>query len=240
MIETTTVEPIDPVLQELTMGLLSCSSQIAAEAAATFYRSNTFKFAGDDTWQPLYAFLSCIGDRNTSYLRDLEVGVSRSADLQADRFGLRDNRWGWPFGKVYPRCASETESILEQIVENSSPAIRYCFRALGKDGSALTLRVVLERGHFPVSDPWCFCAEEHLSWDSFWEIPVQVERLRREYSGDRVAVTWEGCVAKDVFGREGDLNGLGWELVDAKEEGDVFYDQQAQPESAVSFKLRRK
>lgn len=243
MTAITTIEPVDSILQELTLGLLSCSRQIAAEAAASFYRCNTFKFEGHDVWQPLYGFLRLIGDRNTNHLRDLEVGVDRLVEIQADRYGLRTEReHKWLFGNVYPRCSSETgpiDNFYERIVETASPAIRYCFRALGKNGPPLTLKMVMERGSFPFADPWLLSVQEAVSWLTYEKVPELVERFCGEYTSEQVTVIWLGSIDAGSFRkREGDLEGLGWEVIEAEESEISAWG--IEPNRVVDFKLRRR
>lgn len=217
MVQTITVDPIDPILKQLALGLLSCSRRIAPEAIATFYRFNTFRFAGHDTWQPMYRFLSTMGCCNRAHLRNLMAEVGRPAQLTRDRYGIHDLRpWHWHFDRVHLSCASEKD--LEVDVDYLSPAIEACFRILGKDGAALTLRLTLECGFLPGAKVW---RDEQIDdafrWDSL-EVPDLVERSRVDFTADRVAVLWEGLGLRDMFQeQQGVLESKGWEIVDARE-----------------------
>lgn len=213
-----------PVIYRLTMGLLSASKQIAREAAAVFYSSNTFVFAGPHTWDPLCSFLLTIGATNRSHLRKLEIGVSQpsrvtihpdgtlttdSLDFSWDRkvcspdnylrsYATGPNRWG------------------EVEVDDLSPAIEAVFRLLSHSEASLCLTLNMEVGCIP--GVTIVYEEGETTWGL--ELPDHIERMRlkfvsEENSGRSVEVRWRGRLRERLFSRyEGSFGEAGWDLVE--------------------------
>lgn len=61
--------------RDLVLGLLQCHPIISHEAAAIFYRGNTFSFHGYHSWRPINLWLESIGSYNQKYLTSLEISM---------------------------------------------------------------------------------------------------------------------------------------------------------------------
>jgi hypothetical protein len=72
LIESITLDPVHPILAPPTLAFMS---------EAIFYSLNTFRFAGREAWQPMYQWLSIIGEGARAYLRNLMVDVHRPKGL---------------------------------------------------------------------------------------------------------------------------------------------------------------
>lgn len=140
------------VLDELTLGLLECNRQITYEAAATLYRCNTFKFAGQSTWGPLYAFLRIIGETNRRSLRSLQLDIPMPNRLWQYSDGTCTTIDRWCVRQLIARPAylrDTSSSFMEGMVDNLDPAIEPCLRLLGSNRPSLTFRLNLERHYLP-------------------------------------------------------------------------------------------
>lgn len=188
----------------------------------------------------MYQFLRTIGKHNRAHLRSLIVEVGRPEQVTQDRYGKHDlQSWYWQFDRVHLSHAPEQDS--EAVVDYLSPAIEACFRILGKNGPTLTLRLILERGCLPGARIWFDeQIEDAYNWDRL-DVPDLVERSRRDFTADRVAVLWEGFSLRVLFReQQGVLESKGWEVVDAKEGEIPRKNSPWPPILTMLFTLRRK
>jgi hypothetical protein len=62
-------------LSLLTLNIFFCGKAISQEAAAVFYRKNTFSFLGHHNWDPIISWVETIGSQNIEYLSKLEINA---------------------------------------------------------------------------------------------------------------------------------------------------------------------
>jgi hypothetical protein len=164
-----------------------CSRQVAVGATATFYNLNTFRFAGHDAWQPMYQWLSIIGEEARAQLRNMTVEVQRPRRLTQDRHGSHKFydlfQLPWDFRRV--AFSYDSGKDAQEAVDYLSPAIEACFTILGKAEHTLTLILILPQNYLPDVEGWC------AFWDSL-AVPDHVERSRRKFTANRITVLWEG------------------------------------------------
>lgn len=219
-----TAKTVPAVLGSLTLGLLYCNRQISYEAAATLYRSNTFEFAGNCTWDPLYAFLQMIGEENRRSLRSLQLGIPMPKRLWQYPDGTRTTQDPWSVRKVVARPAylqNSSSLFKEGFVEDVDPAIEPCFRLLGSNRPSLTFRLNLRIHYLPGLDVSGDPYDEGFRWGL--ELPIMLEKYASELTssgsaGSLVDVLWRGeCDRKDFLEQQQRLLESGWIIVDMKE-----------------------
>lgn len=233
-----TIDGKDPILDEITLGLLRCQSLVSSEAAAAFYQINTFHFDGNEVWSPLYTFLKDIGDSNWDLLRNVSIAIAEPYKrIYQDRYGARISRHnGLPLldevhsvhSSAYPLLPRPSSPMLRGIrghpfarliprtefvsrpLQYFDPAIQACFRLLGSSGSCLTLQLKLLAG-IPGID-----VKLGLSVPSI-ALPNFIEGLREEFAGS-VAVLWN-CVGRRnaVTRQAGSIQARGWDIIEAKD-----------------------
>ena len=211
-------------LGHLTLGLLLCNRQISYEAAATFYRWNTFQFAGDSTWDPLYAFLQMIGENNRRSLRSLELDIPMPKMLWQHSDGTCTTLDKWCVRKVVARPAYEqksSSSFEEGLVEHLEPAIEACCRILGSNRPSLTFRLNLQRHYLPGME---VPGDEYDDSYRFGlELPTMIEKYRSGWTSSSsvdslVDVIWHGECSRDQFLEQRHLLlDSGWIIADQKE-----------------------
>ena len=218
-------DPNPPVIHNLTTGLLSTSKQIADEAAAVFYSSNTFVFAGPYTWDPLCSFLLTIGATNRSYLHRLEAGVSQpsTVTIHPDEtlttdpldFSSWDRKVCSP--DDYPRSYRTGPNRWGEVeVDDLSPAIEAVFRLLSHGRASLCLTLNMAAACIP--GVTILYEEGETTWGL--ELPDHVERMRLKFvSGENserwVEVRWRGRLREKLFSRyKGSFGEAGWDLLE--------------------------
>jgi hypothetical protein len=217
---TFTLQRPDAILDSLSTNLLICSSVVAAEAAAIFYKHNTFHFGRSEIWNPLYDFLDGIGDVNTGYLRNITAEISNPVYMQVDRHGISlfPYRYYNSFKQVHS-CGHSNKSNSHRAIHYLDPAIEAYFRILGENKSSLLLRLKLRRFILPGLEVFFDEGDDESSESPpclITAVPDFVERSRKAFA-DRVGVLWEG-VAKHLFVKGTEIiKEKGWEIVDAKE-----------------------
>ncbi|KAL9117177.1 MAG: hypothetical protein Q9187_006289 [Circinaria calcarea] len=229
------------------LSLLRCHRTVASEAAVTFYKFNTFSFAGDHNWSPLYMFLQMIGEKNRGHLRDLVLHIDRPEQVRQHLDGTYTSLEPWYSSRVCPSDEvplGQLSPAVEGIVERLDPAIKACFRILGRSGPPLTLTLTIDRGYLP--GVWLQLAGEH-SYYFDWSMvgPDTIERFRQAFTNtsgqaSRVDVLWKGDCHKKDFARQMELvQRVGWEIVDLKEAEENHYNY-THPRQRTIFILRRK
>ena len=126
-----TIEGRDPVLDEITLGLLRCQSLVSSEAAVIFYQMNTFHFDGNEVWNPLYTFLKDIGDSNRDLLGNVSMAISEPyKKVYQDRYGTRiSTHGGWVsllnpvHSSVYPLLPRPSSPVVRTHPPGYIPAI---------------------------------------------------------------------------------------------------------------------
>ena len=235
------------ISSDLALGLLLCNQKLSRDAAAMFYRWNTFRFMGGNNWSPLYAFLVMIGQENRRNLQSLEMQMPKPQQVLQHPDGTRTSLDDWPFCKVIPfntHLRRFSTPSVEGWVDHLDPAIEACFRILGKDRAALTLMLRLDRHHLPgvhvVTDhPFPNLYKFNL------DLPVMIEKFRQDFSvssdgTSHVEVLWKGECKRDQFADRTELiQDSGWLIV---ERAEMYIDQDSTGhyESFMGFTLRRK
>ena len=233
---------------DLALGLLWCrNQQLSRDAAAIFYRWNTFRFMGDNNWSPLYTFLVMIGPANRRNLQSLEMQMTKPEKVLQHPDGTRTTLDKWPFGEVIPfstQLQSYSNPSPEGLVDHLDPAIEACFRILGKNRPALTLILRLDRHDLPGVN---VMTDQHIPDldGSTLDLPVMFEKFRQDYTASsdgtsQVKVLWKGECKSDQFA---DLTELiqdrGW-LILKREEKYVDQDSTGDHGLFMGFTLRRK
>ena len=237
------------------LSLLRCHRTVASEAATTFYKSNTFRFVGDDNWSPLYMFLQMIGEKNRGHLRDLVLRMPKPEqvwqhlDGTYTSLGMFDNTYA-SLGSWYSRrvCPSDEVPIgqlspaVEGTVDRLDPAIKACFRILGRSGPPLTLTLMMDRGLLP-GVQLLFNEQHPHYFDWSMVVPDIIERFRQAFTNtsgqaSRVEVLWKGKCPKEAFARQMELvQRVGWEIADLKEAEEKNHNY---TQTLTIFILRRK
>ena len=247
LISCTAVETEVTALHNLSLGLLRCNRIVAHEAVVIFYRWNTFHFASDDNWNPLYVFLQMIGEDNSGQLRNLHIEMLQPRRIWQHIDGTCTTLGNWLFRKVLPyhqHPHKVSGKLVEGKVDDVDPAIEACFRILGKDGPALTLALILAPEYVPGVQLWTDQQDSDLGRWSM-EIPDLVERFRQEYTAERgtksrIEMLWKGNCARAQFTEKKEaIQNIGWEILDAKEAEDSHYNFE-HPRLMMQFTLRRK
>lgn len=225
-----TTNIIPAVLGRLTLGLLYCNRQISHEAAAAFYQSNTFEFAGRSTWNFLYAFLRMIGEQNRRSLRSLKLEVP-----------IPEKLWQYSGGTCTPCTHPDLFCVLkvverpaylqnspalfeEGLVEDFDPAIPACLRVLGSNRPLLTFQLNLQINYLPGMDS---PRDELIPGDEDFryglELPIMMEKYASGSTSSgsaesMVEVLWHGELERENFlSQQQRLLDCGWIIVDLKE-----------------------
>ncbi len=215
------------VLNCLNLGLLGCNRQISYEAAATLYRSNTFKVAGESTWDPLYAFLQMIGETNRHSLRSLELDIPMPKRLWQYSDGTCTTLDRWCIRKVVvrPEHLQNSSSLFKEgLVDDFDLATGACLRILGSNRPSLTLRLNLERHYLPGLE---VLRDKEVPGDEDFryglELPIALGKYASESTSSDSAeslvdVLWHGEYEREDFLRQQQrLLDSGWIIVDLKE-----------------------
>lgn len=228
----------------LALGLLCCNRQVSSETAGILYQENTFRFLGENNWNPLYGFLQSIGEENRHNLRSLEIAMHKPKQLWQHLDGTcTDHTPWWRLCEVVPRpMRSQNSSALfkEGFVDYLDPAIEACFRILGRRKSTLTLRLILWKDYLPEV---MFDSQHPEDFLFGLDLPILIETLRRDLTSDteaggQVDVLWQGECLKDEFDEQIELiRNQGWLVVDTAK-GSVNI--KVPKKSTVLFTLRRK
>ena len=232
---------------ELALGLLLCNKQLSRDAAAIFYRCNTFRFMGYDNWSPLYTFLAMVGQENRRNIKSLEMQMSKPPQVLQHPDGTRTSLDPWPFCEVIPfntQLRSYATPSAEGLVDHLDPGIEACFRILGRNRPALTLVLRLDRHHLPGVR---VMTDHHFPdlYNFNLDLPVMIEKFRLDFTANsegtgQVEVLWKGECERDQFADQTKLvQDSGWLIVE-KEESYIGQDSTDDHESLVGFTLRMK
>ena len=243
----TTVDTHCPILGDLALSLLLCNKQVSREALAILYLCNTFRFMGDNNWNPLYVFLRMIGDENRGNLRGLEMQIPQPRHVWQHPDGTRTSMHDWRFCEVIVQGAyaqSSSPPVVGNVkrVDHLDPAIEACFRILGESRPPISLVLVLDRHYLPgvqVMDD-----EQHeYAYCFSLDMPLMIEKCRQHFTADhgaisQVEVLWKGECVRDRFTKQTELiQDKGWMIVETKE-GYIHHERY--PLDTMLFTLRRK
>ncbi|MCJ1476770.1 hypothetical protein MMC13_005439 [Lambiella insularis] len=234
----------DSIDYELDLGILQVSKAISVEAAAIFYRFNTFAFYGHDTWTALFNFLVIIDPANRAHLRHIKAGISKPLELtrlaggtlvasleqhcaQCEIYPPENCPRKSLQYEVYPpdnhpRLRPPYDRIGDEIVDHVNSSIEAVFRILGSDGPLLQLTLMMEYGLVPGVQIGLHDEEpERDDWSL--EIPDHLERLRKLHTvgnagKGKVRVLWKGRVPKMFFYPyvEEEIKEAGWKYWERK------------------------
>ncbi|CAG8972554.1 hypothetical protein HYALB_00011404 [Hymenoscyphus albidus] len=212
--------------RNIARGLLRCHPVISGEAAAIFYRMNTFSFVGYHSWYPINSWLQVIGSQNRGYLTCLEIEMHAPMHVKQKSDGARvDAPINCPWTRYeivsqrHPRLYLPKEGPIEGIVENINPAIECFFKILGSEG--LNLKVtLLTHAWFPGSQPRR--EEERVCPESSWfgmDLPILIEIFRRLYTMNgggrpRIDVLWKASLLARLYAKKKrEIEAPGWQIV---------------------------
>ena len=235
--ENFVLAPRDSVLDTLVLSLFRTSVVIGREAAAVFYRLNTFHFGGTQVWNPLYSFLDMIGNTNRSYLQKLSLELDKPSILKRDNHGTRTlgRSWHYPYQKVIS-CGHREEQYDTFFID---PAIEACFRILGSKGPPLDLELLLAPPFLPGVNIGSESADEDEYYFRPWyslDIPEHIERCRAVFAS-RVDIWWFGMGIKDTFLMQTEnFQAKGWNVLETK---DRYHDSQSFPHFRTYFVAQR-
>ncbi|KAI9689762.1 MAG: hypothetical protein M1822_009644 [Bathelium mastoideum] len=236
-------------IQQTAFNLLQSNRMLAGEAAAVFYRKNTFSFLGDHNWEPIVAWLRAIGRLNRGYLRNIEVEVIRPDRVWQHSDGRRV-RCLYTKEEVYPRnrWLKFEPPDQEGIVDNINPAIEEVFALLLDreliDKAPLTLTFNVVEGIVPGID-YGFDHEDPGITPIPMDLPNLAALFRIFYGQASMDVLWKGEDEKDSFDCHVDeISPTEWEILDAsiydRTTTSPAYPRKPFHEQCVRWKLRRK
>ena len=242
-LETTAVK-----FHDLALGLLRCNRTVASEACVVFYRSNIFHFIGHEVWSPVYLFLEMIGYKNRDYLRYLEIQMHQPQQVWQHPDGTRTTTvYDWRHRKVVPssgHLSMEPERFVEGIVDHVDPAIRACFRILGKKRRTLTMTLNLDKHYLPGAQLYQDEQRSDNPYPFGMELPDMIEVFRQRYTTEPgtkscVEVLWKGECIRERFTEQQQLvQKVGWEIIDIRETEHPL--DRYGPMFVTAFTLRRK
>lgn len=140
------------------------------------------------------------------------------------------------------RFQSSSTLFEEGFVDHLDPAVKACFRILGRSKSTLTLMLILEKHLLPGVE--LIFDEQHPKAYLFeLDLPVLIETCRRDLTSNtdaagRVDVLWQGECLKAEFDEQIELiRDQGWLVVNTAK-GSI--DMEVARKLTVLFTLRRK
>jgi hypothetical protein len=173
-----------------------------------------FRGRGEDTGDPLFGFLDCIGQDNRNDLKNLEIefNVPRSVHVRPD--GIVTNPGGHPWWtcKVLPQYHYHN-AYPDPLDYEVQPAIEACFKILGSYGGVLNLTLDVYHDTLPGTkggvDRW-------NSWSA--ALLDLIEDFNRQYTTRRVLVKWRGSFKQKLYAHyEKDLR-RDWEILEARDD----------------------
>ena len=224
-------------LHRQNLNLLYCGNRnVATEAAAVFYSSNSFSFKSSNNWDSLYFFLCMIGDVNRSHLRSLIVNVCAPETTWLHNKGITTEIFSsdWRFREVLTfnkalvnRDPSSNAASDDVEVEHIRPAIEACFYMIGHTGSHVNMELMLDEDYLPD------LPSRHPKDVQSREMTLveKIEEFVMEYTSKpgkaaRVKVFWTAEIQSGWWKRKGEqLRANGWEDTD-KEKWRTYLDEQ--------------
>ncbi|KAL8895359.1 MAG: hypothetical protein Q9207_008204 [Kuettlingeria erythrocarpa] len=218
--------------RNLALGLLRCSTTVAAESARVFYRGNLFRFTGYHEYYPVITWLDKLG-KNRKYLENLAISVRRP-----------DRAWQMPDGSRHqlaytmsrglslhhPHLAPPEEpSYLEGEVDVVDPALETIISLLSKSSSdgGRKMTLYLDTGYYIIPGIELII-EEYTSLFSM-DLPNLVETWRTSYFFDddpgasSLDVVWKAEVSReDFYDKRALIQNVGWKIFE-KQEAERIY-----------------
>ncbi|KAL8880126.1 MAG: hypothetical protein Q9192_008087 [Flavoplaca navasiana] len=216
--------------RNLALGLLRCSTTVAAESAQLFYSRNTFRFEGDHEYYPVITWLDKLND-NREYLESLEITVRKPITAWQLPDGSR-HKMDYPntrgLASHHPYFAPRSGPYEEGEVEIIDPAIETIISLLAKYGGDYDQRKVtlyLDPGYYKIPGI-VFFEQEGTSLFSL-DLPNLVDIWRTKYFSGRnheaLKILWKGEININDFPEKRHLiEGVGWKIFDVHE-GEYIY-----------------
>ena len=216
--------------RNLALGLLRCSTTVAAESAQLFYSRNTFRFEGDHEYYPVITWLDTLND-NRKYLGSLEITVRRPITAWQLPDGSR-HKMHYPntrgLASHHPYFAPPSGPYEEGEVDIIDPAIETIISLLAKrevsyDQQKMTL--YLDTGYYNIPGIELYDHED-MSLFSL-DLPNLVDIWRTRYFSGRnheaLKIVWKAQVGINDFRQKRHMiEGVGWKIVDVHK-GEFIY-----------------
>ncbi|KAL9608067.1 MAG: hypothetical protein Q9204_009265 [Flavoplaca sp. TL-2023a] len=216
--------------KNLALGLLRCSTTVAAESAQFFYSRNTFRFQGDHEYYPVITWLDKLND-NREYLGSLEITVRRPITAWQLPDGSR-HKMNYPntrgLASHHPYFAPPSGPYEEGEVDIIDPAIETIISLLAKhegDYDQRKMTLYLDTGYYNIPGIELYDHED-MSLFSL-DLPNLVDIWRTRYFSGRnheaLKIVWKAQVGIDDFRQKRHLiEGVGWKIVDVHK-GEFMY-----------------
>lgn len=206
----------------LALGLLRCSTTVAAESARVFYHGNAFRFCGDHEYYPVITWLDKIGG-NRQYLERLEISVRRPDKAWQMPDGTRHKELHYTSRGLslhHPHFTPSKEPYLEGEVDVIDPAVETIISLLAKSSSGRKMTLYMDTGFYNIPGIELF-VEEGTSLFSM-DLPNLVETWRTSYFSDAscgsLDIVWKAEVGRDDFHDKRTLiEQVGWKIFDEQE-----------------------
>ncbi|KAL8992965.1 MAG: hypothetical protein Q9169_006697 [Polycauliona sp. 2 TL-2023] len=210
-------------IRSVFVSLLRCCRYLASDAAAIFYRENTFVFSGDHDYYRIIAWLDQIGHRNRNNLSALEISAPRPSKAwqlpDGTRFKARTVHDEYEYEPSFaPRHPHLTASLpmTEGEVDVINPAIETIISFFARPGGIPKIRIVfqLEYGNVPGMS-FANDIGDELGNGCSMDFPNLVEKWRTDYTFGCLEVLWRSELSEDWRMRDQDkFKELGWELLE--------------------------
>ncbi|KAI4185939.1 MAG: hypothetical protein LQ346_005783, partial [Caloplaca aetnensis] len=225
--------------RDLALGLLRCSTTVAAESAPVFYRGNVFRFCGDHDYYPIITWLDKLG-ATREYLKKLEISVRRPRTAWQMPDGKRHRilySGGRGLSTHHPLLPPPKDpTYMEGEVDIIDPAVETIISLLAKsnDGDR-KLTLYLDTGYYNIPGIELYVGEATSLFST--DLPNLVETWRTSYFSDDDAsgggasldVVWKAEVAREDFHDKRTLiEKVGWKIFD-KQEAERIYNPFRRP-----------
>lgn len=218
--------------RHLALGLLRCSTTVAAESARVFYRGNLFRFTGYHEYYPVITWLDKLGE-NRKYLENLAISVR-----------LPDRAWQMPDGSRHKLtfslskglsthhpllAAPKDPSYLEGEVDVIDPAIETIISLLSKSssGSGRKMTLYLDTGYYNIPGIELIIEEDTSCFSM--DLPNLVETWRTSYFSEddpgaaSLDVVWKAEVtSEDFHNKRTVIESVGWKIFDNQEAERIY------------------
>ncbi|KAL8879058.1 MAG: hypothetical protein Q9198_003259 [Flavoplaca austrocitrina] len=233
--------------RNLALGLLRCSTIVAAESAQFFYSRNTFRFQGDHEYYPVITWLDKLND-NREYLGSLEITVRRPS--KAPKFYAPPRKAYSTYSGFTPVSPHIVPFMLpDGDIDIIDPVIETIISRLVKPRRNQTMTLCFDAGSFylPGVDLWMSENVVLLNMD----FPNSVEMWRTKHCLDdnqaSLDVVWRVAVNKEDFHTPGCsremIEGIGWKILD-EQQAELIHDPWDRSEdgtasSSIQLLMRR-
>ncbi|KAL8918396.1 MAG: hypothetical protein Q9208_007366 [Pyrenodesmia sp. 3 TL-2023] len=215
--------------RDLALGLLRCSTTVAAESARVFYEGNVFRFCGDHEYYPVITWLDKIA-QNRKFLERLEISVRRPNKAWQMPDGTRHRELGEPsdytfIGSVLRHPHFAPQPYLEGQVDVIDPAVETIISSLAKPGSGRKMTLYMDTGYYNIPGIELI-VQEGTSLFSM-DLPNLVETWRTSYFSDAsfgsLDIVWKAEVGRDDFHNKRTLiEQVGWKIFNEQEAQRIY------------------